>query len=250
MLDEQKQIDKSALELETYPDLTGTLLSIKTAAIQSASENLEADGRVYFALRVYLDRKTIGTLLYQVRPLGRNFQGAYEAIECIDFHFNDRSRLPPSIDRKIRDDEENEKVNIATATFAAILPIDSDISSCSFPWYKSELLDKTDWYDYVPGGIPNSMISYRWKFTQQEGECSDCSTFLKMRTRVTGPKILQHYMTNIFIVSFLGNMTALIMGVLSVKLSGLVVGLIVGAIGLLFLYSIIEIFQIIINTRS
>ena len=71
-----------------------------------------------------------------------------------------------------------------------------------------------------------------------------------MRTRVTGPKILQHYMTNIFIVSFLGNMTALIMGVLSVKLSGLVVGLIVGAIALLFLYSIIEIFQIIINTRS
>ena len=228
LLDEQKQIDKSALELETYPDSTGTLLSIKTAAIQSASENLDADGRVYFALRVYLDRKTIGTLLYQVRPLGRDFQGAYEAIECIDFHFNDRSRLP----------------------FSAILPNDSDISSCSFPWYKSELLDKTDWYDYVPGGIPNSMISYRWKFTQQEGECSDCSTFLKMRTRVTGPKILQHYMTNIFIVSFLGNMTTLIMGVLSVKLSGLVVGLIVGAIGLLFLYSIIEIFQIIINTRS
>lgn len=250
LLDEQKQIDKSALEFETYPDSTGTLLSIKTAAIQSASENLDVDGRVYFALRVYLDRKTIGTLLYQVRPLGRDFQGAYEAIECIDFHFNDRSRLPPSIDRKIRDDEKNEKVNIATATFAAILPIDSDISSCSFPWYKSELLDKTDWYDYVPGGIPNSMISYRWKFTQQEGEFSDCSTFLKMRTRVTGPKILQHYMTNIFIVSFLGNMTALILGVLSVKLSGLVVGLIVGAIGLLFLYSIIEIFQIIINTRS
>ena len=93
-MDEQKQINKSALELETYPGLTGTLLSIKTAAIQSASENLHADGRVYFALRVYLDRKTIGALLYQVRPLGRDFQGAYEAIECIDFHFNDRSRLP------------------------------------------------------------------------------------------------------------------------------------------------------------
>ena len=94
------------------------------------------------------------------------------------------------------------------------------------------------------------MISYRWKFTQQERGFSDFSTFLKMRTRVTGPKILQHYMTNIFLVSFLGNMTALIMGVLSIKLSGLLVGLIVGAIGLLFLYSVIEMFQIIINTRS
>lgn len=250
LLDEQKQIDKSAWELETYPDSTGTLLSIKTAAIQSASENLDADVRVYFALRVYLDRKTISPLLYQIRPIGRDFQGAYEAIECIDFHFNDRSKLPASIDRKIQTDEEKEKIDIATATFSAILPIDSDISSCSFPWYKSELLDKTGWNHYVSDGIPNSMISYRWKFTQQEGGVSDFSTFLKMRTRVTGPKILQHYMTNIFIVSFLGNMTALVLGVLSVKLSGLVVGLIVGAIGLLVLYSVIEIFQIIINTRS
>ena len=34
----QQQIDKSALELETFPDSTGTLLSIKSKAIRSASE--------------------------------------------------------------------------------------------------------------------------------------------------------------------------------------------------------------------
>ena len=38
MLDEQQQIDKSALELETFPDSTGTLLSIKSKTIRSASE--------------------------------------------------------------------------------------------------------------------------------------------------------------------------------------------------------------------
>jgi hypothetical protein len=40
MLDEQQQIDKSALELETFPDTTGTLLSIKSKITQSASWTL------------------------------------------------------------------------------------------------------------------------------------------------------------------------------------------------------------------
>ena len=65
----QQQIDKSALELETFPDSTGTLLSIKSKTIQSASEDIDADGQVYFALRVYLDRNSTGSLLYEVRPL-------------------------------------------------------------------------------------------------------------------------------------------------------------------------------------
>ena len=69
MLDEQQQIDKSALELETFPDSTGTLLSIKSKTIRSASEDIDADGQVYFALRVYLDRNSTGSLLYEVRPL-------------------------------------------------------------------------------------------------------------------------------------------------------------------------------------
>lgn len=211
---------------------------------------MDTDSWIYFALRVYLDRNSTGPLLYQVRPLDRDFQGAYEAIECIGFHFNDKLKLPPSIDRKIQNDEENEKVNIATSRFSAILPINSDISSCSFPWCKNDLLDQTDWYDYVSGGLRNSMISYQWKFTPQEEVFSDCSTFLKLRTHVTGPKVLQHYIPNIFVVSILGNMTALVMGALSIKLAALVMSVIVDAIALFFLYSVFEMIQIIINTKS
>ena len=130
-------LDKSALKLEIYPDSTGTLLSIKSKTIQSSSEDMGAGRRVCFALGVYLARHSADPLLCWVRPLWRNFQGAFEARECVDFHFNDKLAIPLSIGRRIQTKEENEKVHIATATFSAILPIDPDISSCSFPWYKS-----------------------------------------------------------------------------------------------------------------
>ena len=61
---------------------------------------------------------------------------------------------------------------------------------------------------------------------------------------------MQHYIPNIFVVSNLGNMTALIMGALVIKLAALVMSVIVDAIALFFLYSVFEMIQIIINTKS
>ena len=90
-------------------------------------------------------------------------------------------------------------------------------------------------------GIANSIISYQWKFTRQGGGFSDYSTFLKLRVSVTGPKVLQHYMSNIFIVSFLWNMTALITGILSIKLAGMVMSILVGAMTLFILYYVFEV---------
>ena len=105
MLGAQKSLfplDKSALKLEIYPDPTGTLLSIKTTSIQSDSEDMGADGRGYFALGVYPDRNSTGPLLCQVRSLGRDYWGAFEAIECIDFHFNDKLKLTYKLRLSVR----------------------------------------------------------------------------------------------------------------------------------------------------
>ncbi|NIX77372.1 hypothetical protein [Microvirga terricola] len=201
-------IDQSELEIQPIDE--GTLITVSHPAIEAVCRNLRPDTRAYFRLRIYMREGKDNPFVSVIYPTDHLFQSGFEEVEYLDFRLNEARTLPTKIEAQIRKDEAKGQIPISLIAFLTAVPIVSELAVSNIESHKKRLLEHPIWNDYVPSGIPKGMMVYHWKKLPAQGVANipDFSSFVKLRTRRSGLKILLAYLFVAFLFGVFGNLVA------------------------------------------
>jgi hypothetical protein len=185
-VDSDGVIDENELGVVSQGE--GTVLEIKRTALRRALNN-DTARKLYFRLRL-----TFSSIPFikNIRPKDRYFLSGFESIECVDFRLNQARSIPPSIERRITGEENNQMINIRSVNFLLVTELSAELVGEQSPPHKSRILEKNIWDDYLGPEHdmpPEEMIIYHWKGkTAQNSSVAgsfvpDFSIFAKVQTR-------------------------------------------------------------------
>jgi hypothetical protein len=143
----------------------------------------------------------------QIPTPDRLLQSGFNEIEYIDFRLNEARTLPTSIENRMRSDGSKADIKLKLVAFLTAVPVSAELSASNTQFHKLRPLEHQLWSPYVPSGIPEGMMVYHWKRSEQEG-IADFSAFVKLQSRRSGRWTFSKYLLIAFLFGVLGNLTA------------------------------------------
>ncbi len=185
----------------------GTILTIGREIFEQFPA--AGDMHAYFRFRVYMPESSGNPLVRVIKPPDRLWVTGFDAIEFVDFRYNDARTLPDSVERLMRKHTDRPAVRTRVIAFLTAVPLQSEMTVSHAEVHKIRRLENTVWDSHVSGGIPDDMIVYHWKDVATKSRpLSDFSAFVKLRHRRSGWKVVLPYATLGLLIGIFGNLLA------------------------------------------